>query len=220
MAGVTLAVTQSQMRQALFTSPHLLPQLLIHPLVAVLIMFTCAAAALAIADLVLARKKWNRSLRMSKQDIKTEMKEADGNPQVKARLRALAQRHARRRMISAVPRATLVIANPTHFAIALRYVGGESGAPLVLAKGTDDLALRIRAVAERNNIPVVENKALARSLFDVAEIDRMIPAPFYRAVAEIIRYVASRNAAHQQSRPDDNARRPKPLDIAARTNHR
>ena len=220
MAAATLAAVQGHVRQTLFLQPSLLPQVLLQPLVAVLTMFTCAAAALAVADLVLARQKWNRSLRMSKQDVKTELKEADGNPQVKARLRALAQRHARRRMINSVPRATLVIANPTHFAIALRYVGGENGAPLVLAKGTDDLALRIRAVAEKNNIPVVENKALARSLYDVAEIDRMIPTPFYRAVAEIIHYVASRNAAQQLSRHYDHARSPAKLDVAARTSDR
>jgi flagellar biosynthetic protein FlhB len=101
-------------------------------------------------------------------------------------MRSLALDRRRRNMIEAVSRATRVVANPTHYAIALRYVREEGGAPVVLAKGKDHIALRIRAMAEENDIPVIEDKALARSMYESVEVDRMIPSEFYRAVAELI----------------------------------
>ena len=97
-------------------------------------------------------------------------------------------------MMAAVPRATLVIANPTQFAVALRYVREEGGAPLVIAKGQDLIALKIREIAIEHGIPVIEDKALARSLYKAVEVDKMIPAEFYKAVAEIVFYVLGRQA--------------------------
>src|SRR5258708_26316309 len=122
------------------------------------------------------------------------VKQIEGDPILKARMRSLGRDRARKRMIAAVPRATLVIANPTHFAVALRYVREEGGAPLVIAKGQDLIALKIREVAAAHGIPVIEYKALARSLYKAVEVDKMIPAEFYKAVAAIVFYVLGRPA--------------------------
>jgi flagellar biosynthetic protein FlhB len=114
-------------------------------------------------------------------------------------MRSLAQSRARKRMMNAVPRATLVIANPTHFAIALRYVREEGGAPLVLAKGKDLIALKIRQVAEENQIPVFEKKELVRAMYDFVEVDRMIPPEFFRPIAELIHFLSTRGGAQGRS---------------------
>ncbi len=150
---------------------------------------TAAVFVLAAADLVWSRLHWKRDLRMSRQDVKDEMKQIQGDPMVKARLRSVALERSRKRMMSAVPSATLVIANPTHYAIALRYVRSEGGAPKVVAKGQDLIALKIREIAEARDIPVIEDKALARSMYDRVEVDMMIPAEFYRVIAELIHFL-------------------------------
>jgi flagellar biosynthetic protein FlhB len=134
---------------------------------------------------------------MAPQEVKDERKQSEGDPLVKAKQRSIARARARQRMISAVPRATLVIANPTHFAVALRYVRSEGGAPRVVAKGQDLVALTIRKIAEENAIPVIEDKALARSLYAKVEVDQMIPVEFYKAVAQILlRLQARRNGSN------------------------
>ena len=150
-------------------------------------------AALVVADLLWTRLKWHFDLRMTKQEVKDEQKQAEGDPIVRARQRSLARDRARRRMMAAVPRATVVIANPTHYAVALRYVRGEEATPFVLAKGLDNLALKIREIAEAHDIPVIEDRALARSLYEAVSLDRPIPTEFYRAIAEIILYLMSRS---------------------------
>ena len=134
-----------------------------------------AVLVLVAADIVWSRLFWHRELKMTRQEIKDELKQADGDPIVKARQRSLARDRMRKRMIAAVPKATMVIANPTHYAVALRYVREEGGAPLVVAKGQDLIALKIREIAVQHGIPIVENKALARSLYRSAEVDKMIP---------------------------------------------
>lgn len=108
---------------------------------------------------------------------------------LKARLRSIAMDRARRRMMTQVPKATLVVANPTHFAVALRYVREEGGAPVVVAKGQDLVALKIREIAEASGIPVFEDKALARSLYQSVKVDQMIPPAFYKAIAELIHLI-------------------------------
>ena len=152
-----------------------------------------AYAVLAAVDLVWTRVKWRRDLRMSRQELKDEMKQSEGDPLMKAKRRSLALDRRRRRMMAAVPRATLVIANPTHYAIALRYVREEGGAPVVLAKGQDLIALKIREIAEGAGIPVIEDKALARSMYDHVEVSQLIPAEFYKAVAELIHFLQARS---------------------------
>ena len=144
---------------------------------------------IAAVDLVWSRFHWRQDLRMTKQEVKDELKQSEGDPIVKSRLRSLARDRARRRMMTAVPRATLVIANPTHYAIALRYARDQDSAPVVLAKGTDLVALKIREIAEANNVPVFEDVALARSMYKQVSVDSVIPQQFYQAVAELIRVV-------------------------------
>ena len=158
-----------------------------------------AVFVLAAADLLWSRLHWRRDLRMSRQDVKDEQKQMQGDPMVKARLRSIALARSRKRMMSAVPTATLVIANPTHYAIALRYVRSEGGAPKVVAKGQDLIALKIREIAEAHAIPVIEDKALARSMYDRVEIDMMIPAEFYRVIAELIHFLNSPAAGQPKS---------------------
>jgi flagellar biosynthetic protein FlhB len=121
------------------------------------------------------------------------MKQAEGDPMVKARQRQIARDRNRKRMMAGVPKATLVIANPTHYAIALRYSREEGGAPVIVAKGVDLIALKIREIAEANDIPVIEDKLLARSMYDHVEVDQMIPAQFFKAVAELIYFLQARS---------------------------
>jgi flagellar biosynthetic protein FlhB len=149
---------------------------------------------LLVFDLPVTHVLWRRSLRMAPQEIKDERKQSDGDPHIKARRRSIARSRARQRMIHAVPRATLVIANPTHFAVALRYVRSEGGAPRVVAKGQDLVALTIRKIAEENDIPVIEDKALARSLYAKVSVDQMIPVEFYKAIAEILLRLQARRS--------------------------
>lgn len=179
---------------ALFMEPTALPNLILDMASRLVATLAVATIVLVAADVVWSRVSWQRELRMTRQEVKDELKQADGDPLVKARLRSLARDRLRKRMIAAVPRATLVIANPTHFAVALRYVREEGGAPLVIAKGQDLIALKIREVAAAHGIPVVEDKALARSLYKAVEVDKMIPPEFYKAVAEIVFYLLGRQA--------------------------
>lgn len=155
-----------------------------------LLMWVCIFMfAVAAVDLLYQRFEFFKSLRMSRQELKEEYKETQGDPTIKARLRQIRQERARQRMMSAVPTADVVITNPTHYSIALQYDNGKMGAPVVVAKGVDFSALRIREVATANNIPIVQNPPLARALYDTVEIDEEIPVKHYQAVAEVISYV-------------------------------
>jgi flagellar biosynthesis protein FlhB len=154
-----------------------------------LMVLALAAAIVAAADYAHQRADFMRQMRMSRQELLDELKQSDGDPHTKQRLRALRLQRARRRMIADVPRATVVVTNPTHFAVALRYVAGETLAPEVLAKGADTLALKIRKIAAENGIPVIENAPLARALHAACDVGDVIPAAHYQAVAEIISYV-------------------------------
>jgi flagellar biosynthetic protein FlhB len=154
--------------------------------------------AIAAADFIWQRFHWKQDLRMTKQEVKDELKQSEGDPIVKSRIRSVARDRARRRMMAAVPRATLVIANPTHYAIALKYVREEDAAPLVLAKGQDLVALKIRELAEANGVPVFEDVALARSMYKQVSVDSVIPQQFYQAVAELVRIVYSNKVKRRQ----------------------
>ncbi len=145
-------------------------------------------AVFAAIDYGLVFFRHARELRMSKQDIRDEAKDTDGNPHTKARLRRIRMIRARQRMMSKVPTATVVVTNPTHYAVALEYDKSVNAAPRVVAKGVDEAAARIREVARANRVPLVANPPLARALYTVA-LDADIPAEHYRAVAEIIAYV-------------------------------
>lgn len=152
-----------------------------------LVVLGCQAG-IAAADLAWVRVRFAKRLRMSRQEQVDEHKEAEGDPRHKAKLRALRGARARRRMMAAVPTATVVITNPTHYAVALLYDRGGRGAPRVVAKGMDEVAARIRAAARDHRVPLVANPPLARALHRV-EVDAEVPAEHFKAVAEIIAYV-------------------------------
>ncbi len=147
-----------------------------------------AYVAIALGDALYQRHRWRSRLRMTKEELKQEHKESEGSPEVKGRRKQLMHARLKKRMMAAVPTATVVITNPTHFAVALRYEPGM-GAPICVAKGVDSLAFRIRAVATDAGVPVMENPPLARALHATVEIDDEIPAEHYRAVAEVIGFV-------------------------------
>ncbi|AMJ60523.1 flagellar biosynthesis protein FlhB [Bosea sp. PAMC 26642] len=145
-------------------------------------------AVIAIGDFGWQRYSWYQRQKMTKQELKDEYKNSEGNPEVKAKLRQIRASRVRKRMMAAVPKATVIITNPTHFAVALRYEAGMA-APLCLAKGVDAVALKIREVAGEHEVPIVENPPLARALYATVEIDDEIPVEHYQAVAEVIGYV-------------------------------
>ena len=141
------------------------------------------------ADWFYARFAYLRKMRMTKQEVKDEQKQTEGDPMVKARLRSLRMQRARQRMMAAVPKADVVVTNPTHFACALKYDSDKMNAPTLVAKGQDFMALRIRQIATENDVPIVENAPLARALYATVELDKEIPPQHYKAVAEVISYV-------------------------------
>lgn len=144
---------------------------------------------IAIIDLLYQRYEHYKKMRMTKQEIKDEHRQSEGDPLVKAKLRQLRMEKARQRMMQAVPEADVIITNPTHFSIALKYDQDISDAPIVVAKGVDEVAMRIREIANENDIILYEDRPLARTLYDTVEIDDPIPTELYKAVAEIISYV-------------------------------
>lgn len=185
----------------LMSDPALLPGMLQDLAAGAMLPLLVLALLLALADLVWARYRWRRDLRMTRQQVKDEMKEAEGDPFIKAKIRGLARQRSSRRMLDALPEASMVITNPTHYAVALRYRREDGGAPVVVAKGVDHLARRIREIAADHEVPLVENRPLARSLYDQVEIDSQIPPEFYRAVAEIIHYLNNTGRLPRQASP-------------------
>jgi flagellar biosynthetic protein FlhB len=145
---------------------------------------------LGLIDYLFTRWEMEQKMKMTKQELKEEFKESEGDPQLKARVRSVQQQMARKRMMSEVPKADVIITNPTHLSIAISYVREEMDAPKIIAKGADHLALRIREIARENKIPVVENVAVARALYK-REIGEVIPDEMFKAVAEILAYVYS-----------------------------
>ncbi|MFN4090162.1 MAG: flagellar biosynthesis protein FlhB [Alphaproteobacteria bacterium] len=163
----------------------LLHRLILRLLVGVLAVM----AVIAVADLLYQRFDHVKKLRMSRQEVKEEFKQTEGDPMVKQRLRQIRMERSRRRMMAAVPTADVVVTNPTHFAVALKYDPDTMAAPKCVAKGGDHIALRIREVARENGVALVENPPLARALFASVEIDQEVPTEHYRAVAEVISFV-------------------------------
>jgi flagellar biosynthetic protein FlhB len=155
------------------------------------LLYQIGFALLAIAGADYGLQKWRhvQSLKMTKQEVRDEARSSEGNPEIKGRVRAIQREMTRRRMLGAVKTATVVITNPTHFAVALEYRRDKMAAPMVLAKGADHVALRIREEARTHGVPIVENKPLAQALFKTAEIGQTIPAPLFGAVAEVLAYL-------------------------------
>jgi flagellar biosynthetic protein FlhB len=153
------------------------------------VQMVATLAVVSAVDYAYQRWQHERSMRMTKQEVKDEMREAEGRPEIKSRLRQRQREISRRRMMAEIPSASVVITNPRHFAVALRYSAGQGGAPKVVAKGQDLIALRIRETAAAHQVPTVSNPPLARSLYRSVEIGQEIPPALYRAVAEVLALV-------------------------------
>jgi flagellar biosynthetic protein FlhB len=155
------------------------------------LLWQAGFALLAIGVLDFGVQKWRllSSLKMTKQDVKDEARSGEGNPEIKARVRRIQREMFRKRMLQAVPRATVVLTNPTHYAVALEYKRDKNAAPVVVAKGGDLIAAKIREIAREHSVPIVENPALARALFKECEIGDVIPGPLFGAVAEVLAYL-------------------------------
>ena len=156
-----------------------------------------AFVALAAADFLYQWWDYEKDLRMSKEEIKEEYKQMEGDPQIKGKIKEMQRRRAQSRMMQQVPQSDVVIKNPTHFAVALRYHPDEDNAPIVLAKGQDELALRIVKTAEENGVAVVENVPLARALYAQTDLDQEIPPSLYNEVAEVLVYIFRLNEKNQ-----------------------
>ncbi|KAB2685678.1 flagellar biosynthesis protein FlhB [Brucella tritici] len=181
---------------AVASDPSALPEFLRENMVRLLVANVLAITAIAAFDLAWSRIHWRQELRMTRQEVKDELKQSEGDPLVKSRLRSLGRDRARRRMINTVPTATLIVANPTHFSVALRYKPDQDAAPIVVAKGQDLIALKIREIAAQHSIPIFEDVPLARALYKQVNVDQMIAPEFYKAVAELIRVINTRHAIH------------------------
>ena len=197
---VKLAIVAAVVLIVLWPEKETLPQMITADMMALLAIvrdlslrllvgIVAIMLVIAIADLLYQRFHHRKELRMSKQEIKDENKQSEGDPQIKARIRGLRLERSRQRMMSAVPKADVVVTNPTHYAIALQYDASEMGAPKLVAKGVDHLAKRIREIATENGVPIVENPPLARAIYAAVEVNQEIPGEHYKAVAEIIGYV-------------------------------
>lgn len=144
---------------------------------------------LAVLDYYYQKYEYNKNLKMSKQEIKEEYKQTEGNPQIKSKIKEKQRQMSMQRMMQDVPKADVIITNPTHFAIGIKYNPQEFDAPKVIAKGQDLIAQNIKKIAQENNIPIVENKPLARTLYDSVDIGQFVPPELYQAVAEVLAYV-------------------------------
>ncbi len=155
---------------------------------------------LGIADWWYQHHQLMKQLRMTRQEVKDEIKNNEGNPQIKQKIRSTGQAMVRRRMLKAVPNADVVVTNPTHFAVAIQYDPDEAPAPLLIAKGADELAFRIRELAKESGVPIVENKPLARSMYAMVEVGQMIPPELFIAVAEVLAFVFRKNRGRRRQK--------------------
>ena len=157
----------------------------------ILLLVTALFVIIALIDYVYQKFQYTKGLRMTKQEIKDEQKQMEGDPMVKGRIRQIQREMAQRRMMEEVPKGNVVITKPTHFAVALLYKQGEMRAPVLTAKGRGEIAHRIRTIAKENSVPLVENPPLARVLFKDVELGGLIPPELFKAVAEVLAYVYS-----------------------------
>jgi flagellar biosynthetic protein FlhB len=188
---------RSRLGSALDMNPAGMTALAMTLIAKVMLAALIVLAVIATADYIYQRQRFMARHRMSRQEMKDEVKQSEGDPQIRARIRQIRFERAKKRMIAAVPESSVVIVNPTHYAVALKYESGKMRAPVCVAKGVDHMALTIRKVAEEHEIPIVENPPLARALYAAVEVDDEIPPDHYKAVAQIIGYVmrlANRNA--------------------------
>lgn len=162
-------------------------------IMSIILRVTLVFSVIAFFDYLFQRWDYERKIKMSKQEVKEEYKQTEGNPEIKGKIRELQKQRAMSRMMQAVPDADVIIRNPTHFAVALSYDEEKNGAPVVVAKGQDELALRIVKVGEENHVAVIEDKPLARGLYAKTDLNQEIPSEYYGAVAEVLVYVYKLN---------------------------
>jgi flagellar biosynthesis protein FlhB len=193
-----------------------------HLLLTSFVSIVSVLAVIALIDAPYQMWQYANKLKMTREELRQEAKESDGDPQVKGRIRQMQREMAKRRMMSEVPTADVVVTNPTHFAVALKYTEGKMGAPKVVAKGADEVAAKIREIAAKNNVPLLEAPPLARALYKHAELGDQIPEALYTAVAEVLAYVFQlraygRHGGVRPQMPADLAVPPKldPLNPAA-----
>ena len=155
----------------------------------ILLAMTIVLVFLAALDYAYQRWEYEKSLRMTKQEIKDEFKNTEGDPLIKARIRRIQREMAHRRMMAEVPKADVVITNPTHLAVAIKYSPDKMAAPVVVAKGADYIAEKIRDIARENDVPIIEDKPLAQVLYKLVKVNAMVPESLYKAVAEVLAFV-------------------------------
>lgn len=187
----TLKPHWSELQALSLEDPERMLPFMVGILKSLFVSVLAAMGVAALADWVWQRLRFAKRMRMSREEIKEEHRQAEGDPMVRAKQRQLRLEKAKRRMMANVPKATVVVVNPTHYAVALLYDTNEAPAPLCVAKGIDSLALKIREIAEANNVPIIEDPPLARALFATVEIDQTIPRDHYEAVAKVIGFVLS-----------------------------
>ena len=189
---VGLYSTPETLLNGMFQHPSAFGNVVFQLVERLLISVCIAMVIVAVADVFWSRFHWRENLKMSRKEVTDELKQAEGDPILKARMRSLARDRSRQRMMDAVPTATLIIANPTHISIALRFDDKTDAAPVVVAKGQDLIALKIREIAQLNGIPIFERVELARALNKSVSVDQIIPSEFYVAVAELIKIIYTR----------------------------
>ena len=163
--------------------------IIVSVLINMIINMCLAMLVLGYLDKKYQTYEYEKSIKMTKQEVKDEHKDTEGDPKIKARIKSIQMQMARQRMMSAVPQADVVVTNPTHYAVAIKYDKTKAPAPIVVAKGVDYVAFQIREIAKENNVPIVENRPVARNLYNNVPIDGVIPSDMYVAVAEILAYV-------------------------------
>lgn len=199
-AALALRNAPSALLDGMFTQTTVFTNVLYSLVFDMMTAVCLAMVTIAVADVSWTRFKWRFDLRMTKQEVKDEHKQAEGDPIVKARMRSIARDQNRKRMMSAVPTATLIVANPTHFSVALRYDRGTDHAPIVVAKGQDLIALKIREIAHENGVAVFEDVTLARALHKAVPVDHPIPEEFFEAVAALVMVVNSQQTVASRPR--------------------
>ena len=155
----------------------------------VVLLILCGLTIVAIGDFAYQKIRYQKRLRMTKEEAKKEHKEHDGNPEVKQRIRTIQREMSNKRMMNEIKNSDVVVTNPTHFSVALKYDAKNMVSPKVVAKGVDHIAMKIREVAKENDVPLVENVPLARALYDTVKLDSFIPTTLYAAVAEVLSFV-------------------------------
>ncbi len=189
VAYFIVSVVQQRFWQTTLIVPESIPAILKDKAALLLLVITCLIVPLAIFDIIWQRAQWTKKNRMSLKEVKDEHKDMEGDPHMKSKRDAKRKELAQKRMKDIIPKATVVLTNPTHFAVALRWEKGVDPAPIVVAKGVDRIALHIRELAKENEVPIIENKPLARTLHATTEVDDVIPNEHWQAVADIIGYV-------------------------------